>query len=118
MILRKGACSAQLEEKVVIPINMKDGIILGTGKGNVNWNYSAPHGSGRTVMRSMVKQNHTVSEYKKVMKGIHSDCINADTLDEAPFAYHDTEYLLPLIQDTVTVDKVIKPIYNFKAGGE
>lgn len=118
MILRKGACSADLGERVVIPINMKDGIILGTGKGNINWNYSAPHGSGRTIMRSEVKNNHTVSEYKKVMKGIHSACISADTLDEAPFAYHDTDYLLPLISETVTVDKVIKPIYNFKAGGE
>ncbi len=117
-VLRKGAISAKTGEKVIIPINMRDGIILGTGLGNADWNCSAPHGSGRIYKRSEVKEHHTVSEFKKAMEGIHSICINKDTLDESPFAYRSMEDMLHVIGETVTVDNVMKPIYNFKAGGE
>lgn len=117
-ILRKGAIRAKAGEKVIIPINMSDGIILGTGLGNPDWNCSAPHGSGRVYKRSEVKEHHTVSEFKKAMEGIHSVCINKDTLDESPFAYRSMEDMLQVIGETVTVDKVMKPVYNFKAGGE
>lgn len=117
MILRKGAISARKDEKVIIPINMRDGIILGTGLGNDEWNYSAPHGSGRTMKREDVKSSFTVSRFKSEMKGIYSSCIGRDTLDEAPFAYRSVEDMLDVIGDTVRVNSVIKPVYNFKAGG-
>lgn len=117
-ILRKGAIRANVGEKVIIPINMRDGIILGTGLGNTDWNCSAPHGSGRIYKRSEVKEHHTMSEFKKAMEGIYSICVNKDTLDEAPFAYRSIEDILDVIGETVTVDKIIKPIYNFKAGGK
>lgn len=117
-ILRKGAIRANNNEKVIIPINMRDGILLGTGKGNEDWNCSAPHGSGRIYRRSEVKNYHTVSEFKKAMEGIHSICVNKDTLDEAPFAYRAIEDIMEVITDTVNVDKIIKPVYNFKAGGK
>ncbi len=117
-VLRKGAIRANEGEKVIIPINMKDGIILGTGLGNEEWNCSAPHGSGRIYKRSEVKEHHTLSEFKKAMQGIHSVCINKDTLDEAPFAYRKLEDIVEVIGDTVKIDKIIKPIYNFKAGGQ
>ncbi len=116
-ILRKGAISAKEGEKVLIPMNMKDGIILGTGLGNPDWNQSAPHGSGRVYRRSEVKQHHTVSEFKKEMEGIHSICVNQDTLDESPFAYRRIEDMLPVISETVKVTEIIRPIYNYKAGG-
>lgn len=116
-ILRKGAISAKEGEQVIIPMNMRDGIILGTGLGNDEWNYSAPHGSGRVYRRSEVKEHHTVSEFKKAMEGIHSICINKDTLDESPFAYRKIEDMLNVIEETVKIDKIIKPVYNFKAGG-
>ena len=116
-MLRKGAISAKAGEKVIIPINMKDGIILGTGLGNKDWNCSAPHGSGRLMKREDIKATHTVSEYKTAMKGIYSSCISKDTLDEAPFAYRPMEDIAEAIKDTVTIDKIIRPIYNYKAGG-
>lgn len=117
-VLRKGAISAKTGEKVVIPINMRDGIILGTGLGNEDWNCSAPHGSGRLYKRSEVKEHHTVFEFKKVMEGIHSICVNKDTLDEAPFAYRKIDDITEVIGDTVMIDRIIKPVYNFKAGGK
>ncbi len=117
-ILRKGAICAAVGEKVIIPINMRDGIILGTGLGNEDWNCSAPHGSGRIYRRSEVKEHHTVSEFKKAMEGIHSVCVNQDTLDESPFAYRKLEDIIDVIKDTVHIDKIIKPVYNFKAGGK
>ena len=117
MIIRKGAISANKNARVVIPINMRDGIILGTGLGNPDWNYSAPHGAGRLFSRRDVKSNFTVSQYKKEMEGIHCTCINKDTLDEAPFAYRKLDDIIDKISDTVKVDKIIKPIYNYKAGG-
>ncbi len=117
-LLRKGAIRANVGEKVIIPINMRDGIILGTGLGNEDWNCSAPHGSGRIYRRSEVKEHHTVAEFKEAMKGIHSVCVNKDTLDESPFAYRRIEDIMEVIGDTVRIDKIIKPVYNFKAGGE
>ena len=116
-ILRKGAISAIKGERVIIPINMKDGIILGTGRGNVDWNYSAPHGAGRIYKRSEVAEHHTLSDFKKAMKGIYSICISKDTLDESPFAYRGIDDIAEVIGETVKIDKIIKPVYNYKAGG-
>lgn len=115
-VIRKGAISAKCGEAVIIPINMRDGIILGTGLGNQEWNCSAPHGAGRIMKREYIKANYTVSTFKNAMKGIYSSCISKDTLDEAPFAYRDIESITKAIIDTVALEKVIKPIYNFKAG--
>lgn len=116
-ILRKGAISAKSEERVIIPVNMRDGVILGTGKGNPDWNESAPHGSGRRMRRDEVKNHYTVSAFRDEMKGIYCSCIGADTLDEAPFAYRPIDSLLENIKDTVEVTHILKPVYNFKAGG-
>lgn len=115
-ILRKGAISARSGERVVIPANMKEGIILGIGKGNAAWNYSAPHGSGRRLKREEVKNHYTVSEFKKEMKGIYSSCVGAETLDEAPFAYRSITEIAEQIKDTVEITQIAKPVYNFKAG--
>jgi len=117
-LLRKGAISAKAGEKVVIPINMREGLILGTGLGNAEWNHSAPHGAGRILKREDVKNSYTVSQYKAAMKGIHSVSVGADTLDEAPFAYRRLEEIQEVIGDTVEIQNVIHPVYNFKAGGE
>ena len=117
-ILRKGAASAQKGEEVLIPINMKDGILLGTGKGNPEWNFSAPHGAGRIKNREAVKNQHTLAEYKKVMKGIYSPTISKDTLDEAPFAYRGMQEIQEAISETVEITDILKPIYNYKAGGK
>ena len=117
-MLRKGAISAKTGETVVIPINMRDGLMLGTGKGNEEWNYSAPHGAGRILRRDSVKNQYTVSQYKAEMKGIHSVSVGADTLDEAPFAYRKLDEIADVIEETVTIKQVIRPVYNFKAGGE
>lgn len=117
-ILRKGAAAAYLDDDVIIPVNMKDGIILGTGKGNPEWNYSAPHGAGRILRRDEVKKQHTVSEFKEMMCGIYSPTIGKDTLDEAPFAYRGIEEIIENIKDTVEVKKILKPVYNYKAGGK
>lgn len=116
-MLRKGAISAKVNEEVIIPINMRDGIILGTGLGNPEWNCSAPHGSGRIMKREEVKNRYTVSSFKSEMKGIYSSCIGKDTLDEAPFAYRSLEDITDEIGETVTIDRIIRPVYNFKAGG-
>ena len=116
-ILRKGAISAKVGEPVIIPINMRDGILLGTGLGNEEWNCSAPHGAGRILKREDVKKSYTLSSFKSEMKGIYSSCISKDTLDEAPFAYRSIDEIKDAIAETVTINKIIKPIYNFKAGG-
>ena len=117
-MLRKGAISAKSGEKVIIPINMRDGIILGTGLGNIDWNCSAPHGSGRIMKREDVKNSFTVSSFKSEMKGIYSSCIGKETLDEAPFAYRRIDEIAEVIGDSVNIEKIIRPVYNFKAGGE
>ena len=116
--LRKGAASALEGERVIIPINMRDGVILGVGKGNPDWNYSAPHGSGRVMRRDEVKNHYTVSAFKNDMKGIYSSSISAGTLDEAPVVYRGIDEILDVISDSVEVTEVIKPVYNFKAGKE
>lgn len=117
-ILRKGAISAKKGEQVIIPINMRDGIILGTGLGNADWNASAPHGSGRVAKREDIRATHTVYEFKQEMKGIYSSCIAKDTLDEAPFAYRPLDDIKESIKETVTINQILRPIYNFKAGGK
>ncbi len=117
-ILRKGAISAKKGEKVVIPINMADGILIGEGLGNEEWNYSAPHGSGRKMNRESVKNHYTVSQFKTEMKGIYSSCIGKDTLDEAPFAYRRITEIEEVIFPTVQIKERLVPVYNFKAGNE
>ena len=117
-MLRKGAISAKNGEPVIIPLNMRDGIILGTGLGNTDWNCSAPHGAGRIMKREEVRQHFTVSAYKTEMKGIYSSCIGKETLDEAPFAYRTIGDLSEVLSDTVKIENILKPIYNYKAGGE
>lgn len=118
MILRKGAVSAKDGEKLLIPINMRDGSLICTGKGNPDWNYSAPHGAGRIMSRSQAKQSFTVSEYKKQMKGIYTTSVNAGTLDECPMVYKSMNDILDNIGDTAEVNEIIRPVYNFKAGEE
>ena len=116
-LLRKGAVSAQQGERLLIPINMKEGMLLCEGKGNPGWNFSAPHGAGRVYRRDQVKEHFTVSDYKREMKGIYSTCISRDTLDEAPFAYRSAEEIMEQIEETVRIRKILRPVYNFKAGG-
>ncbi len=117
MVLRKGAISARLGEKVLIPINMRDGAIIAVGKGNDDWNQSAPHGAGRLFSRSQAKRSFTVSDFKKTMKdaGVYSSSVNEGTLDESPMAYKPIKEILDKIVDTVDVIEQIKPIYNFKS---
>lgn len=115
-ILRKGAIRANVGEPVIIPINMKDGVILGNGLGNKSWNCSAPHGAGRIMKREDVKSHFTVSSFRAEMKGIYSSCICAGTLDEAPFAYRKLGEIIDVIGETVEITNVLKPIYNYKAG--
>lgn len=114
-ILRKGAISAQKDELLVIPLNMRDGLLVCKGKGNEDWNYSAPHGAGRLYGRSVAKKTFTVEEYKKSMEGIYSTCINESTLDEAPFVYKDWKEITECIEPTVEIISRLKPIFNFKA---
>lgn len=114
-IMRKGAISAYKGEKVLIPINMRDGSILAVGKGNSDWNYSAPHGAGRLMSRSEAKENISLEEFQKSMAGIYTTSVNESTLDESPMAYKPIESILANIGETVEVIEVIKPIYNFKA---
>ncbi len=115
-ILRKGAISAKENEDVIIPINMRDGVILGKGRGNTEWNNSAPHGSGRITSREETANSHTVSEFRALMRGIYSSCISRDTLDEAPFAYRGVEYIREAVKDTLEISKILKPVYNYKGG--
>lgn len=115
MILRKGAVSAKLGEKLLIPINMRDGSLICLGKGNEDWNYSAPHGAGRLMSRTQAKNTFTVSEFKKQMKDIYTTSVNKETLDECPMAYKDMSEIVNNIEPTADILKIIKPIYNFKA---
>ncbi len=115
MILRKGAIAAHEGEKVLIPINMRDGSVLAVGKGNSEWNYSAPHGAGRIMSRKKAKENLNLDDYKHEMKGIYTTSVNEATLDEAPMAYKSLEDIIDVIKESVTVIDVMKPIYNFKA---
>lgn len=114
-IVRKGAISAKKGEKLIIPINMKDGCILGYGKGNEDWNNSAPHGAGRIMSRRQAKERISMEDYKKSMENIYTTSVNEFTIDEAPFVYKTLDEILNHIGDTVEVERVIKPVYNFKA---
>ncbi len=115
MILRKGAIAAHKGEKVLIPINMRDGSVLAIGKGNPEWNFSAPHGAGRIMSRMQAKAQLSIDDYKKAMDGIYTTSISQDTLDEAPMAYKSLSDILDVIGDTVDIVDVMKPVYNFKA---
>ena len=115
MILRKGAIAAHKGEKVLIPINMKDGSILAIGKGNPEWNFSAPHGAGRIMSRTKAKNELNLDEYKKAMEGVYTTSVNENTLDEAPMAYKSLDDIIDVIRESVNVIDVMKPIYNFKA---
>lgn len=117
-ILRKGSVSAQKGERLLIPINMRDGSLMCIGKGNADWNYSAPHGAGRLMSRSEAKQSFTVSEFKKQMQGIYTTSVGRDTLDECPMTYKSMQDIIENVEPTVEIVKIIKPIYNFKAGEE
>lgn len=114
-IVRKGAISAKKREKVLIPMNMRDGCIIGIGKGNDDWNCSAPHGAGRIMSRMQAKETFNLDEYKESMKNIYTTSVNENTIDEAPFVYKPMQEIIDNIGDTVDIIKIIKPIYNFKA---
>ena len=115
MILRKGAIAAHKGERVLIPINMRDGSVLAVGKGNLEWNFSAPHGAGRVMSRAGARKALSMEEYKKQMEGIYTTSVNEDTLDEAPMAYKSLEDIIGVIGESVEIIEVLKPIYNFKA---
>lgn len=114
-IIRKGAISARKSEMVVIPLNMRDGIIIGSGLGNDDWNQSAPHGAGRLMPRKMAKQCLDINEFKKQMDGIWSSCITCDTLDESPDVYKEKNMILPWLSETIKIEEILRSVYNFKA---
>jgi RNA-splicing ligase RtcB len=118
MILRKGSVSAQAGERLLIPINMRDGSLICVGKGNPDWNYSAPHGAGRLMSRSAAKESISMDDFKESMNGIYTTCVNQGTIDESPMAYKPMDEIVANIADTVDIVDIIKPIYNFKAGEE
>ena len=115
MILRKGSIAAHKGEKVLIPINMRDGSVIAIGKGNPEWNYSAPHGAGRLMSRTAAKNNLSMEEYIETMKGIYTSSVCEATLDEAPMAYKSLDDIIDVIKESVDIVDVMKPIYNFKA---
>jgi len=115
MILRKGAVSAEKDEKLLIPINMRDGSLLCIGKGNEDWNYSAPHGAGRLMSRKEAKKKIELTEFKEQMKDIYTSSVVQSTLDEAPSAYKSIDDIIKHVEETVDIVDIIKPIYNFKA---
>ena len=117
-VLRKGAIAARKNQHPTIPMNMRDGSLICRGKANDEWNCSAPHGAGRLYSRSEVKEHFTLTHYKQAMKGIHSPSIDRTTLDECPMAYKPMESIVTKITPTVEIEKIIRPLYNFKAGGE
>lgn len=115
MILRKGAVSARKGEKLLIPINMRDGSILAVGKGNPDWNYSAPHGAGRVLSRRAAKENVDLEEYRESMKGIYTTSVNESTLDESPMAYKSIDDIVDVIGESVDIIDHLKTVYNFKS---
>jgi len=115
MILRKGAIAAHKNEKVLIPINMRDGSILAIGNGNPDWNYSAPHGAGRLMSRTKAKNTLDMEAYKTMMKGVYTTSVNEQTLDEAPLAYKSLDDIIDMVKEAVDIIDVMKPIYNFKS---
>lgn len=114
-ILRKGAIAAHKGEKVLIPINMRDGSVLAVGKGNPEWNYSAPHGAGRVMSRGKAKESIDIEAYKASMNGIYTTSVNESTIDEAPMAYKSLADIIEVIRDSVDIIDIMRPIYNFKA---
>lgn len=118
MILRKGAIAAHAGEKILIPINMRDGVVLATGKGNPEWNYSAPHGAGRLMSRSKARESLDMDTYMESMKEVYTTSVNEHTLDEAPMAYKSLEDIIDVIKESVDIIDIMKPVYNFKASGE
>lgn len=115
MILRKGSIAAHANELVLIPINMRDGSVLARGKGNPEWNYSAPHGAGRVMSRAKARETLDLVAYRKTMEGIYTTSVNETTIDEAPMAYKSLEDIVDVIHDAVDVIEILKPVYNFKA---
>ena len=115
-ILRKGAIAAHAGERVLIPINMRDGSILAVGRGEPDWNWSAPHGAGRLMSRTAAKENLSMDEFRETMADVYTTAVNENTLDEAPMAYKSLADIIDVIEDSVDVIEVLKPIYNFKAG--
>lgn len=115
-IIRKGSISARKGEKVLIPMNMRDGCIIGIGKGNDDWNQSAPHGAGRVMSRNQARETINIVEYKESMQNIYTTSVNEETIDEAPFVYKPMQEIIDCIKDNIEIERIIKPIYNFKAG--
>lgn len=113
-IIRKGAISAEADQRIIIPLNMRDGSIIAKGKGNRDWNQSAPHGAGRQLSRTEASELISLEDFQKEMKGIHSSCISKSTLDESPQAYKNANEIIGNINDTAEIETIIKPIYNFK----
>ncbi|MBR0390749.1 MAG: RtcB family protein [Oscillospiraceae bacterium] len=118
MILRKGAIAAHAGEKVLIPINMRDGSVIAIGRGNPEWNYSAPHGAGRIMSRTKARQTLDMAEYEETMKGIYTTSVNRETLDEAPMAYKSLDDIIDVIRDSVDIVDIMKPVFNFKASDD
>lgn len=118
MILRKGAIAAHAGEKVLIPINMRDGSVIATGKGNPEWNYSAPHGAGRVMSRAAARASVNLEDYRKSMEGIYTTSVNKNTIDEAPMVYKSLEDIIGVISESVDIVDIMKPVYNFKAADD
>ena len=118
MILRKGAISAKKGELVIIPINMRDGSIIATGKGNEDWNKSAPHGAGRVMSRSQARRVLSMEDFRQSMAEVYSSTVTGDTIDEAPAAYKPMEEIIAAMEPTVEINNIIRPLYNFKASGD
>ena len=115
-IVRKGATPARNGQKIIVPINMRDGSIIAIGKGNEKWLNSAPHGAGRVMSRRQAKENISMTDYKASMEGINTFTVNAATLDEAPMAYRDITEIIEATKDTMEIVEIVKPIFNFKGG--
>lgn len=116
IFVRKGAISALKNQLCIIPMNMRDGSLICIGKGNPEWNYSAPHGAGRLMSRGQAKELVDLDEYKYSMRNIYSSSVNQSTIDESPMAYKPMDEIVNQIQETVEIVKIVKPVYNFKAG--
>lgn len=114
-MVRKGAVAAHAGQPVLIPMNMRDGCILGVGKGNPEWNFSAPHGAGRVMSRAKAREAISLDDFKASMEGIYTTSVCSETIDEAPMAYKDADEIISLITNTIEITDIIKPVYNFKA---
>jgi tRNA-splicing ligase RtcB len=117
-VIRKGAVASYVGDRIIVPFNMRDGILICEGKSNPDWNFSAPHGAGRVLSRSQAKEKIDMADYKKSMEGIFTTSCNIDTLDESPMAYKDASVIEEAIEPTAKILFKLKPIYNVKAGGD